>query len=320
MTEKEYLKREVVQQQEQTWCRMSSDGKLEYLDWAFIEKQSAEFDSAGESGVRNNIMTMCKLAVVVRQQTLERAVQLLTRFTDYNNDAAAVIMYDPFRAAQPDTATFVFFHVGSDITQPARLVDSLQKTNAGARIIMCTDADTPVIEGVERRELPVDRERLMVSRWRAYAELGLEHPAVYLDTDMVVRGFINLPALLADKNYVFCSRSFDRMVPFNGQQRGLDFSEHHERAMGAVYPVLGCFIITRSGAAWRNMVEQFAALPDKYQRWYGDQEVLRELLGQLKASEYNLVEEAMFACLPEHADKHSPFIVHYKGNRKHDAA
>lgn len=316
MSEKEYLKRDPVQQQEQTWCRISTQGVLEYVDWTFVEQQSAQFDIVGESGVRDQTMMMCKLMTSVRKQTLERAARLIERFADFSNDSAAVIIYDPMRAKSPAVATLVFFHVGEDITQPARLVDSIQKTNPGARIIMCTDADTPAIEGVERHELLVDRERLMVERWRAYAELGLEHPAVYLDTDMIVRGVINVPALLGDRNYVFCNRSFDRMVPFNGQQRGLDFSEHHERPIGIVYPLLGCFVVTRSAEQWRVMYEKYAAQPDKYQRWYGDQEVLREMLNTLKVQEFNLVEEAQYGCLPEYADKHNPVIVHYKGNRK----
>lgn len=319
MSEKEYLKRDVVQQKEQTWCKISTAGHLEFLDWTFVEKQAAEFDLVGESGVRSNLMTMCKLAVLVRQQTLEKSIHLLTRFGDFSNDSAAVIIYDPTQVNRSDPATFVFFHVGDDTTQPVRLVDSIQKTNPGARIIMCTDEASPVIEGTERREFSIDRERLMVERWRVWSELGLEQPAVYLDTDMVVRGVINVPALLADRNYVFCNRSFDRMVPFNGSQRGLDFSEHHDRPLGVVYPVLACFTITRSAEQWRSMHELCAALPDKYQRWYGDQEVLRELIGTLKVKEFNLVEESQYACLPEHLDKHSPFIVHYKGNRKYAA-
>lgn len=318
MSDKDYLKRDVVQQQEQTWCRISNDGKLEHLDWFFIYQQASAFDQAGD-GARDNVMTMCKLAVLVRQQTIEKAAQLVTRFADFDNNTSAVVLYDPVRAAMPPPSTFVFFHVGDDVSMPAKLVDSIQKTNPGAEIVMCTDSATPALEGVRRFECEVDRDRLMVARWKAYAELALDKPAVYLDTDMIVRGFVGAAALLGDKKYVFLSRSFDRMVPFNGQQRGLDFSEHHERPMGLVYPIIGCFIITRSGAEWKSMYEACAAQPDKYQRWYGDQEVLREMLNTLKASEFNLVEESMFACLPEHADRHSPIIVHYKGNRKNAA-
>lgn len=320
MTDKEYLKRDVVQQKEEMWCRLSTKGEIEFIDWAFVERQAAQFDQVGEGGVRDNVMMMCKLMVVTRQQTLDRVKHLITRFADYSNDTAGVTLYDPVRAPAPPVATFVFFHVGDDMSNPARLVDSIQKTNPGARIVMCTDAETPVIEGVERRELPVDRERLMVERWRAWAELNFDTPAVYLDTDMVVRGLLNIPALLGDRQYVFCNRSFDRMVPFNGRQRGQDYSEHDQRPLGVVYPLLGCFTVTRGAEQWRFMNEKYAALPDKYQRWYGDQEVLREMLNTLKAHEFNLVEESQYACLPEHADKHNPLIVHYKGNRKNAAA
>lgn len=100
MSDKEYLKRDVVQQQEQTWCRISSEGKLEHVDWFFVNQQAAAFDEAGEGGARDHIMTMCKLMVLVRQQTLEKAAQLVTRFADFDNNTAAVIMYDPVRVLQ----------------------------------------------------------------------------------------------------------------------------------------------------------------------------------------------------------------------------
>lgn len=318
MSDKDYLKRDVVEHKEQTWCRISNDGVLEHLDWFFVHQQAAAFDQAGD-GARDNMMTMCKLMVLVRRQTIERTVQLVSRFGDFDNNTSAVVMYDPIRAALPPPSTFVFFHVGDDLSLPTKLVDSIQKTNPGAEIVMCTDSATPALEGVRRFECEIDRDYMMLSRWKAYAELALDKPAVYLDTDMVVRGMVSAAVLLGDKRYVFCSRSFDRMVPFNGQQRGLDFSEHDQRPIGLVYPVLGCFVITRSGAEWKSMHEQYTTLSDKYQRWYGDQEVLRDLLNTLKAQEFNLVDESVFACLPEYADKHSPFIMHYKGNRKNAA-
>jgi hypothetical protein len=320
MSEKEYLKRDVVKNEEQTWCRITDDGRLEYLDWVFIEQQAALFDQAGSTGVRDNVMTMCKIAVLARQQTLERAVTLLSRFATYSNDTAAVTFYDPINAALPKPATFVFFHIGEDTTQPARLIDSIEKTNPGARIIMLTDTVTPALQGAERREFDVACGSLMTERLRAYTELGLQEPAIYLDTDMVVRGFVNLPAILGDKKYAFCNRSFDRMIPFNGQQRGLDFSEHHDRPMGLVYPYLACFIAARTGADLSPLYDRCRALDVKYQQWYGDQEALREFVNTLKVSEFNLIDEAVIACLPEYIGNSSPLIVHYKGARKNVAA
>lgn len=315
MSEKDYLKRDVVKEEEQLWCRLSSDGKLEYIDWIFVEKKAIQFDIAGEAGARDNIMTMCKLMAVARQQTLEKCIHLLTRFAASDNDAAAVIMYDP-TAKKVTPATFVFFHVGDDLSQPTRLVDSIKKTNPDAKVVMCSDAATPALEGVERFDFQVDRERLMTSRWKAYKELNLAQPAVYLDTDMVVRGRVDLPALLGDKRFVFCRRTFDLMNPFNGSQRGLDFSEHDQRPVGTVYPILASFVATKSGAEWSELYERCAALPDKYHKWYGDQEALRDAVNSLKAADFNLVDEAVYSCLPEYAEQCSPFIVHYKGNRK----
>jgi len=91
-----------------------------------LSKICLQFDVVGEAGARDNIMTMCKLMVVTRQQTLERCVHLLTRFATSDNDAAAVIMYDP-TAKEIVPATFVFFHVSNDLSQPTRLVDSIKK-------------------------------------------------------------------------------------------------------------------------------------------------------------------------------------------------
>jgi hypothetical protein len=320
MSDKEYLKRDVVKQEEQTWCRISDKGELEYLDWVFIHQQALQFDLAGENGARDQTMTMCKLILATRQQTLKRVGTLIERFADGNNDAAGVLMYDPINAKLPPPATFVFFHIGDDIAMPLQLVDSIKKTNPASEIFMCTDAETPVIEGVTRFEQQVDRERLMTERLRCYAALKLDKPAIYLDTDMVVRGYVNLPAILGDKTYAFCSRSFDRMVPFNGQQRGLDFSEHHDRPMGLVYPYVACFIAARSSVDLWPIFDRCLTLPDKYHRWYGDQEVLREFVNTLKASEFNLVEETVVACLPEYIGNSSPLIVHYKGARKNATA
>lgn len=312
--DKEYLKRDDVQKTEHTWCKLSED-KLEYLDWVFVEKQAQEFDTIGDAGVRDNIMMICKLLVLVRQQTLEKSIDLLARFKQGSNDSAAVVFYDPLAKTSVKPATFVFFHVGDQIKLVNKLIDSIKKTNPQSRIIMCTDAATPLVQGVERIERLVEREYLMHHRWLAYRELGLNEPAVYLDTDMIVRGTIDVELLLSDKDYVFCSRSFQKNAGFNGQQRGLDFSEYHNRPINDVYPVLGCFVITRDSSKWTALVAAYEKLADKFKRWYGDQEVLRDFRGAV-----NYVEESRYACLPEHADQHTPYILHYKGNRKNEAA
>ena len=50
-------------------------------------------------------------------------------------------------------------------------------------------------------------------------------------------------------------------------------------------------------------------MPEKFKKWYGDQEVLRKYA---EAFEVNAISENVIGCLPEH--KHDGAkIIHYKG-------
>jgi len=311
---KEYLKRDEAKPEEKTWCRIGSDGKLEFLDWEFVAQQAVQFDQVGDAGFRDNIMTTCKIIMLAREQTLEKVGVLLERFRDARNDASAIMFYDP-TATKLEPSTFVFMHVGSNVEWPIKLVDSIKTTNPQARIIMCTDKDTPDVPDVERHEFNIDRERIMLSRWDAFHKLGLEDPAIYMDSDMIVRGAIDAKRVLHDADYVFCNRSFNSEATFNPQQRGMDFSEYTDRSIGDVYPILACFMIVRSAKHFLPLIEQMECLEDKFIRWYGDQEVLRDFTRE-KMGKFTLVEESRFGCLPEYAGAHAPFILHYKGNRK----
>lgn len=313
MSEKEYLKRDIVKEEEKTWCKIDSEGKLQYLDWEFIAQQASQFDQVGDAGVRDHIMTTCKLITLVREQTLEKVGVLIERFTDSRNDASALVFYDPTQI-KIEPSIFVFMHVGDDVSLVVKLVDSIKKTNPDSRIIMCTDLNTPQVEGVERREFNIDRAYLMPERWRVFAELNLSEPAIYMDSDMIVRGAIDAKRILGDKDYVFCKRSFNKEAIFNTRQRGLYFSEYEGRTIGDIYPILACFIIARSGAFFEPLHGACLALPSKFKIWYGDQEVLRDFKGKI-----DFVDESRFACLPEYLGQHAPFIVHYKGNRKNAA-
>ena len=132
---------------------------------------------------------------------------------------------------------FVFFHVGEDLTFPTSLVRSILAHNPGAEIVQVTDRDTPTIPGVTwSHAADVDRERLMLSRTSAWADLGLDEPALYLDTDMIVNGPISPVRALGEGLAAMCRRSYNRDADFNPHQRGLDFSEYAGKTMDEVYP------------------------------------------------------------------------------------
>lgn len=211
--------------------------------------------------------------------------------------------------------TFVFFRTGTEeqIWYTRKFVESLRSSNPDARIIMCTDSKTPLIDGTERFELDSDSTDFMEYRLRIYAALGLEHPAMYLDDDMIVCAEMFPDALLGDLRVIFCERSFNRDAMFNPSIKGLDFSEHKGKTLHEVFPYLACATITKDFTVWAELLEILNHIDPKYRKWYGDQEAMKIWA---KMNDCGTVSEEQYACLPEHLQGKDPKVVHYKGHRK----
>ena len=210
---------------------------------------------------------------------------------------------------------FVFMHVGDDISTPQKMVKSILRYNPDANIIMCTDKDTPDVMGItERREFDLDRDRLMTSRLKAFTELRFDEPALYIDTDMIFVGRVVVEDLLDDRDVAMCRRDFMREAIFNVEQRGIRFDEYEGKTIDEVYPFVACATATRNGDPWKEMYETLKDMDQKYHKWYGDQEALREYA---KKHECGHIPESVVGCLPEFMDVHDAKIIHYKGpNRK----
>lgn len=207
---------------------------------------------------------------------------------------------------------FVFFHVGEDIALPSKMVMSIHLHNPGAEVIQVTDAATPTIPGVTRAVvMDIDRTHLMLARTSAWANLGLNVPALYLDTDMIVNRPISVARALGEGSVAMCRRSYNRDAIFNIRQRGLEFPEYAGRTLDSLYPYVGCCTITADAGVWADLTEMYYALPEKFWRWYGDQEVLREYARMHPVID---LPESEWAGLPEFGGH--PLITHYKGQRK----
>ena len=222
--------------------------------------------------------------------------------------------------------TFVFFHVGVDISVPTMLVNSIRWANPGAKIVFCTDRGTPAIPDVDVRvEVSGDSSLMMTYRLAAFAACGVDGPAMYLDTDMLMVRSVDPAALLGDaKKVAFCRRSFNTTAGFNGKFRNLDFSEYDQKPLGEVYPFLACCTVTRDTTVWQTMLEILLGLDSKFQSWYGDQEAMRLYVerseddsSKLGVSEVAFFPESVFGCLPEQsAYLANAAILHFKGHRK----
>jgi hypothetical protein len=90
----DYLANPTTKTEEEVWCKINPEGNLEHFDWNFVEKTAREFDAAGAVAPKNNAQIICKLAVLIRQQTLEQAAQLLLKYKDVSAASSVVVLKD----------------------------------------------------------------------------------------------------------------------------------------------------------------------------------------------------------------------------------
>ncbi len=213
-----------------------------------------------------------------------------------------------------DSSTiFVFLHIGDD-PNVELMVKSVRLTNLNAKIIQCSDQDTKKISGVtDVFRIQSKTENIMIFRLEAFYKLGLKKPAIYIDTDLILLSAINAYELLETDEVAYCQRSFGSNDQINISFRGMDLSEYKNKTVGEVYPIIACFTVTRSFQFWLDCYNNLLQLEEKFHKWYGDQEAMRNIinLGMYKSRG---LQEAQVACLPEFFNQKSPPLgMHYKG-------
>ena len=210
---------------------------------------------------------------------------------------------------------FAFFFVGDDIAGPQKMVKSILRHNPDAFITMYTDKDTPDVMGITmRREGEYNRNELNYSRIKAYTEIYASsiHPVMYLDTDMIVQGKIEVNKILGPhKDVAFCRRHFGKSMFFNIEQNGVRYDEYKGKTIDEVYPYVACTVVTKSNQIWKDLLEIYDTIDPKFRNWYGDQEVMR-IYAERYPARVQDISEAIYGCLPEEDCKDAK-IVHYKG-------
>jgi hypothetical protein len=94
-TEFDFMSKPEAKEEEKVWCKISPEGGLELFEWEFVEKTAREFDDLGPIAQKSNAHIICKLAVLIREQTLHRAADALKRYADVSADASVVMLKDP---------------------------------------------------------------------------------------------------------------------------------------------------------------------------------------------------------------------------------
>jgi hypothetical protein len=91
----DYLANPTTKTEEEVWCKINPQGELEQFDWNFVEKTAREFDAAGAVAPKTNAQIICKLAVLIRKQTLEQASQALMKYKDESALSSVIVLKDP---------------------------------------------------------------------------------------------------------------------------------------------------------------------------------------------------------------------------------
>jgi hypothetical protein len=94
-TEFDFMSKPAAKEEETVWCKISPEGGLELFDWEFVEKTAREFDALGQVAQKSNAHIICKLAVLIREQTLHRAAEALKRYAEVSAEASVVMLKDP---------------------------------------------------------------------------------------------------------------------------------------------------------------------------------------------------------------------------------
>lgn len=211
--------------------------------------------------------------------------------------------------------TIAFMHTGDQIQLPTIMVRSFRAHNPTSRIVQVSDAQSPAIEGVDdvvRR--PMTDSNVMLFRMRCFAALPADEPTWFLDTDMLCSRPLKLEE--PDTGVAVCLREFGKDGIFNHRFGGMDMAEYAGRTLGSIYPYVGCTTYLNNSRFWSDCLANMEALDPKFFNWYGDQEAIRNVVDSGR-HEASMLKESLYACLPEHeAQVSSPYIFHYKGQRK----
>lgn len=80
--------------EDKVWCKIGAKGELELFDWDYAEAQAREYDALDPLATKNNSQIICKLAVLIRAQTIARCQEVLGKFSEHSQFANAIIIND----------------------------------------------------------------------------------------------------------------------------------------------------------------------------------------------------------------------------------
>lgn len=94
-SEFDFLLKPKAPEEDKVWCKIGPRGDLEVFDWEYAEQQAREYDAIDPLAAKNNSQIICKLAVLIRAQTIQRCQDVLGKFSEHSQFTSAVILKNP---------------------------------------------------------------------------------------------------------------------------------------------------------------------------------------------------------------------------------
>ena len=91
----DFISQPETKAEEKVWCKIGPEGDLELFDWEYVEKIAREYDSLGVAAQKSNAHIICKLSVLIREQTLARAAEVLLKYQSASAEATTIMLKDP---------------------------------------------------------------------------------------------------------------------------------------------------------------------------------------------------------------------------------
>lgn len=91
----DYLNIPKPESSEEVWCTIGESGELDVFNWDFVEKQAAVYDSHPANLPRDNAQIICKLAVLIRKQTIQKCMNALSRYAEHSPDTSVIFVKEP---------------------------------------------------------------------------------------------------------------------------------------------------------------------------------------------------------------------------------
>lgn len=91
----DYLNIPKPENTEEVWCTIGESGELDVFNWDFVEKQAAVYDKHPGNIPRDNVQIICKLAVLIRKQTIFNCMAVLSKYAEHPPETTVIFMREP---------------------------------------------------------------------------------------------------------------------------------------------------------------------------------------------------------------------------------